>query len=119
MNEYFAILLMEKISLGRRRKNFIKFNLFTCESHKNQRTAPKSGKKNIQKIFLISSKMAVHRSISDVFKQSFCGVCGDSGISQFYSIIDSFIEYSGVFYSLREILTEALDLHVSQYRYTN
>jgi hypothetical protein len=50
--------------------------------------------------------------VSDTFDQSTCGVCGDCEINQYFSINDNFIEYNGTFYSLREILTSALDFQV-------
>lgn len=51
--------------------------------------------------------------VSDTFEQSTCGVCGCCEINQYFTINDNFIEYSGVFLSLREVLKEALDLRVS------
>lgn len=55
---------------------------------------------------------SVHE-ISEKFKQSFCGICSDCKINQYYSVDTSFIDYNGTYYSLREILIEALDLHVN------
>ena len=54
--------------------------------------------------------------ISDTFELSNCGVCGCSEINQYFTINDNFIEYSGTFLSLKEILKEALDLRVSKHR---
>lgn len=51
--------------------------------------------------------------VSDTFEQSTCGVCGCCEINQYFTINDNFIEYSGIFLSLREVLKEALDLRVS------
>lgn len=51
--------------------------------------------------------------VVDAFDRSYCSVCGYNGVSQYFSITDNFIEYSDIFFSLREILAEALDLHVS------
>lgn len=51
--------------------------------------------------------------ISDKFKQGFCGVCSDCEVNQYYSVDLSFIDFNGTFLSLREILIEALDLHVN------
>lgn len=51
--------------------------------------------------------------VSDKFDQSTCGVCGDCEINQYFAINENFIEYQGTFYSLREILSSALDFQVN------
>jgi hypothetical protein len=51
--------------------------------------------------------------ISDYFEQNTCSICGDTGVNQFFSVNDNFIDYCGVFYSFREIFADALDLQVT------
>ena len=52
--------------------------------------------------------------VSDVFEKSACGVCGCEEINQYFSVNENFIEYGGVFLSLREILRDALDVRVNK-----
>lgn len=52
--------------------------------------------------------------ISDVFEQSCCGVCGYEDINQYFSVNENFVEYLGVYVSLREILRDSLDIKVKK-----
>lgn len=56
--------------------------------------------------------MATQETIKDIFKESVCGVCGNCGINQYYSILDNFIEYDSIFFSFREIIALSLNLQV-------
>jgi hypothetical protein len=49
----------------------------------------------------------------DIFENKLCGVCGTEDISQYHSISDNYIEYCGIYVSLREILKESLDIEVT------
>lgn len=57
--------------------------------------------------------MDISLEVSDVFKNSTCGLCGNCELNQYFSINDKFIEYNGVYCSFREILAVAVDLVVS------
>lgn len=50
--------------------------------------------------------------INASFKQGTCGVCRNSGTNQYFNINTNFIEYDGIYFSLGEILIEALDFYV-------
>lgn len=50
--------------------------------------------------------------VIDIFEDKLCGVCGSESVSQYYNIKENFIEYCGIFLSLREILSESLDIKV-------
>lgn len=55
--------------------------------------------------------MAAKSKVSDTFQRSSCFLCGFSGVSQFFNINESFIEYFPASYiSFREILNETLEL---------
>lgn len=52
-------------------------------------------------------------NITDVFEAKTCDLCGNNELSQFFGINENFIEYCGVYYPFREILSESLNFHVS------
>jgi len=52
--------------------------------------------------------------ISASFKLGICGVCRNSGTNQYLNINSNLIEYEGIYFSLGEILIEALDFQVIQ-----
>ncbi|CAG9806683.1 unnamed protein product [Chironomus riparius] len=59
--------------------------------------------------------MATKRiNIVDVFEAKLCGLCGSNELSQFFSINDNFVEYSGIFIPFRQILAESLNINISK-----
>lgn len=51
--------------------------------------------------------------ITDVYYKNTCSVCGNREINKYYKIDDNFIKYNDEYFPIREILSDALDLHVS------
>jgi hypothetical protein len=51
-------------------------------------------------------------NVSDIFEQSTCSICGCCEINQYFDINDNFVEYFGVYFSFREIISDSLNLQV-------
>lgn len=48
----------------------------------------------------------------DTFDEGTCSVCAACEINQHFNMDESYVDYKGTFYSLREVLKDALDLQV-------
>lgn len=60
-----------------------------------------------------------HINITDIFEAKMCGLCGSNELSQFFAVNDNFVEYSGIFFPFRQILSESLNINVSNYFYVS
>ena len=56
----------------------------------------------------------MERIILHRFETKDCMLCGNDEVNEYFDVNSNFIEYHGVYHSLREILIEALNFDVSK-----
>ena len=51
----------------------------------------------------------------DRFYKNTCGVCGNNDINQYFNVDTNFVDYNGIYLSLREVSVDALAFEVNKF----